>query len=130
MVPVVVVSARGEERLRSGHPWIYRTDVAVARAGAGDIVQAYATGFGATNPSYGLGVIPGAAGTLSNPYSVTLGGVPIPPADILYAGISPCCAGFYQLDLTVPAGIPSGPQPLIITIAGVPSPPEAFIQIH
>src|SRR5262249_62020696 len=39
MVPVVVVSARGEERLRSGHPWIYRTDVAVARAGAGDIVQ-------------------------------------------------------------------------------------------
>ena len=39
MAPVVVVSARGEERLRSGHPWIYRTDVADARAGAGDIVQ-------------------------------------------------------------------------------------------
>src|SRR5438094_7532209 len=39
MLPVVVVSARGEERLRSGHPWIYRTDVADARAGAGDIVQ-------------------------------------------------------------------------------------------
>src|SRR5262249_40690565 len=39
MSPVVVVSARGEERLRSGHPWIYRTDVADARAGAGDIGQ-------------------------------------------------------------------------------------------
>jgi 23S rRNA (cytosine1962-C5)-methyltransferase len=39
MLPVVVVSARGEERLRSGHPWIYRSDVADARAGAGDIVQ-------------------------------------------------------------------------------------------
>jgi len=39
MFPVVVVSARGEERLRSGHPWIYRADVADARAGAGDIVQ-------------------------------------------------------------------------------------------
>src|SRR5438445_8390002 len=39
MVSVVVVSARGEERLRSGHPWIYRADVADARAGAGDIVQ-------------------------------------------------------------------------------------------
>jgi len=39
MLPVVVISARGEERLRSGHPWIYRTDVADARAGAGDIVQ-------------------------------------------------------------------------------------------
>jgi len=39
MFPVVVVSARGEERLLSGHPWIYRADVADARAGAGDIVQ-------------------------------------------------------------------------------------------
>src|SRR5215471_8597313 len=39
MFPVVVISARGEERLRSGHPWIYRTDVADARAAAGEIVQ-------------------------------------------------------------------------------------------
>jgi 23S rRNA (cytosine1962-C5)-methyltransferase len=37
--PVVVVSPRGEERLRSGHPWIYRADVADVRAEAGDIVQ-------------------------------------------------------------------------------------------
>ena len=33
------ISARGEERLRGGHPWIYRADVADARAAAGDIVQ-------------------------------------------------------------------------------------------
>src|SRR3954467_14563476 len=39
MVPAVVISTRGEERLRSGHPWIYRTDVADAHAAAGDIVQ-------------------------------------------------------------------------------------------
>ena len=39
MVPAVVISARGEERLRGGHPWIYRSDVADARAAAGDIVQ-------------------------------------------------------------------------------------------
>src|SRR4029453_15554980 len=25
MIPIVVISARGEARLRSGHPWIYRT---------------------------------------------------------------------------------------------------------
>ena len=32
--PTVVISARGEERLRGGHPWIYRADVAdVARRG-------------------------------------------------------------------------------------------------
>jgi 23S rRNA (cytosine1962-C5)-methyltransferase len=35
----VVISARGEERLRGGHPWIYCADVAEARAAAGDIVQ-------------------------------------------------------------------------------------------
>src|SRR6267142_1920011 len=39
MLPSVVISARGEERLRSGHPWIYRADVPDARAQAGDIVQ-------------------------------------------------------------------------------------------
>src|SRR5262249_27769440 len=39
MVPAVVISARGEERLRSGHPWIYRTDIVDAHAAAGDIVQ-------------------------------------------------------------------------------------------
>src|SRR5436305_14227028 len=39
MIPTVSISSRGEERLRSGHPWIYRTDVADARAAAGDIVQ-------------------------------------------------------------------------------------------
>ena len=39
MVPTVVISARGEERLRNGHPWIYRADVADAHAAAGDIVQ-------------------------------------------------------------------------------------------
>src|SRR5437762_5433542 len=39
MIPTVSISTRGEERLRSGHPWIYRTDVADARAAAGEIVQ-------------------------------------------------------------------------------------------
>ena len=31
MMPTVVISARGDERLRSGHPWIYRADVADVR---------------------------------------------------------------------------------------------------
>jgi 23S rRNA (cytosine1962-C5)-methyltransferase len=34
----VHVSPRGEERLRRGHPWIYRTDVAPGTAAAGDVV--------------------------------------------------------------------------------------------
>ena len=35
----VTISPRGEERIRNGHPWIYRSDVASASAGAGTVVQ-------------------------------------------------------------------------------------------
>src|SRR3954469_3665599 len=38
LTPTVTISARGEERLRSGHPWIYRTDIKDANADAGDRV--------------------------------------------------------------------------------------------
>jgi len=37
--PAVVISARGKERVRSGHPWIYRSDVVDVHAGGGDIVE-------------------------------------------------------------------------------------------
>jgi 23S rRNA (cytosine1962-C5)-methyltransferase len=39
MPPSVVVSARGEQRIRSGHPWIYRADVMEAAADSGEIVE-------------------------------------------------------------------------------------------
>ena len=35
----VVITQRGEERLRSGHPWIYRSDIARSDASAGDTVR-------------------------------------------------------------------------------------------
>src|SRR5262245_41601124 len=38
MLPTVTVSARGADRVHSGHPWIYRGDVAAVRAVAGDVV--------------------------------------------------------------------------------------------
>jgi uncharacterized protein (TIGR03437 family) len=104
--------------------------VTLAPGNPGDIVQAYGTGWGPTTPSFGLGVLPGAAGTLSSPYSLTLGGAPIPASAILYAGISPCCAGLYQLDFTIPAGTPAGSLPLVLSVAGEPSPPAAFIAVQ
>jgi 23S rRNA (cytosine1962-C5)-methyltransferase len=39
MPPVVVVTRRGADRIRAGHPWIYRSDVARADAEPGDIVR-------------------------------------------------------------------------------------------
>jgi len=38
MTATASLSARGEDRLRSGHPWIYRADVSDVRAEAGDVV--------------------------------------------------------------------------------------------
>jgi 23S rRNA (cytosine1962-C5)-methyltransferase len=35
----VVISARGEQRVRTGHPWIYRADVVDVEATGGDIVK-------------------------------------------------------------------------------------------
>ena len=37
--PSVVIGARGEQRVRAGHPWIYRADVVDVAAAAGDIVR-------------------------------------------------------------------------------------------
>ena len=39
MTPHAAVSRRGAERVRTGHPWIYRSDIADAKAGRGDIVR-------------------------------------------------------------------------------------------
>ena len=38
MRPSVVISPRGEQRIRAGHPWIYRTDVTHVEADGGDLV--------------------------------------------------------------------------------------------
>ncbi len=39
MAPSVSISARGEQRVRHGHPWIYRADVVDVDAAGGDLVR-------------------------------------------------------------------------------------------
>src|SRR6516225_4287931 len=38
-MPSVSIGRRGEERVRAGHPWIYRSDVTDVDASAGDLVE-------------------------------------------------------------------------------------------
>jgi 23S rRNA (cytosine1962-C5)-methyltransferase len=40
---VVTITHRGEERIRSGHPWIYKSDVAKTEATGGDTVRVVGT---------------------------------------------------------------------------------------
>ena len=44
MSPTVVVSGRGRDRVRAGHPWIYRSDVVRAQAEPGDLVRVIGEG--------------------------------------------------------------------------------------
>ena len=37
--PTAVITRKGAERVRSGHPWIYRSDVSELRADAGSVVE-------------------------------------------------------------------------------------------
>jgi 23S rRNA (cytosine1962-C5)-methyltransferase len=43
-MPSATIGARGVERLRAGHPWIYRSDVTGVEAAAGDLVEVVARG--------------------------------------------------------------------------------------
>jgi uncharacterized protein (TIGR03437 family) len=80
--------------------------------GEGDVTPAVITGFAPNEPVSGL-----PAPTL--PLSLTVGGV---PAMIDFAGI-PDLVGVTQINFTVPTGVPVGPQPVVVTVGSVSSPP-------
>jgi len=95
----------------------------------GDIVTAFGVGWGATTPSEPIGTLDPVPSVLSSSYSLTLGGVAVPTSDILYIGLSPLSAGLYQVNFTVPSGVPSGNQPLVLTVDGVTTTSNAYIAI-
>jgi uncharacterized protein (TIGR03437 family) len=98
-------------------------------AKSGDYLTLFATGFGATNPSFAPGVLPSGTAAVTAPVSITFGGVTLKASDILYVGVSQF-AGLYQVNLQVPAGVASGDQPLVITVGGATSPASAFITVQ
>jgi uncharacterized protein (TIGR03437 family) len=95
----------------------------------GEYLTLFATGFGATNPSFAPGVLPSGNAPVTAAVSITLGGVTLDPSQILYVGLSQY-AGLYQVNLQVPAGVPDGNQPVVITVGGVASPADAFITVQ
>lgn len=98
-------------------------------AKTGDYLTLFATGFGATNPSFAAGVLPTGTAPVTAPVSISFGGIALPQSDILYVGLSQF-AGLYQVNIQVPSGVPDGSQPLVITVGGVASPASAFITVQ
>jgi len=87
-------------------------------AATGSVVAVYMTGEGATNTTPPDGAIAPVNGTGLYkpllPVTATVGGI---PATVLYYGSAPGeVYGVMQVNLTIPAGVSSGPQPVAITV--------------
>ena len=91
-------------------------------AKAGDALVIYCTGLGSVSPDAvaGSAVPSDALRQTVNPVTLTIGGVNAPVA---FAGLTPGLTGLYQVNATVPAGVPVGGQvPVVLNIAGTASP--------
>jgi uncharacterized protein (TIGR03437 family) len=95
-------------------------------AQAGNVLTAFGVGFGATTSTATPGTIASAAAALTSPYSLTLGGK---TAIVSYAGLTPSFAGLYQVNFTVPPGLPAGNQALVLTVNEVATPSGAFLTV-
>ncbi len=100
-----------------------------APAHPNEYVTVYATGFGATNPLVLPGVFPAQLAQVTGSVTVILGGVAIPAANVLYAGVTPGGPGLYQVNLLIPASTPNGDLPLIIQIGSQQSPAGAYLTV-
>jgi len=85
----------------------------------------YGVGFGATDPLVKSGEAVTAAAATVNPVTVTIGGVNAP---VTYSGI--VGVGLYQINVTVPAGIPSGDQPITAAVSGIQTDPGRVVTIQ
>jgi len=97
-----------------------------APAKAADVLTAFGVGWGATTSTASIGTLATAAATLTNSYSLTLGGMPV---QVSYAGLTPGFAGLYQINFTVPSGLSAGNQPLVLTVDGVQTEAMAYIAV-
>jgi uncharacterized protein (TIGR03437 family) len=94
-----------------------------------EYVTVYGTGWGATNPAVPAGSLPAQLAPVTAQVTVTLGGVVMPAANVLYAGVTPGSAGLYQLNLLIPSDTPNGDLPLIIQMSGQQSPAGGYLTV-
>jgi uncharacterized protein (TIGR03437 family) len=94
-------------------------------AAPGDIITLYITGAGLVTPSVATGAGPDPSTPLANlpapvqNTTMTVGGVPV--GNITFVGIPWGLVGAVQVNYQVPSGVGPGPQPVVVSVGGVPS---------
>jgi len=100
----------------------YSINSAAHPARAGDVLTVYAIGFGATSPSVAAGAPAPSAEPLARVTgspSVAFGtGFFAQEVTPLFAGLTPTAAGLYQVNVSVPAGLPSGAVNMTVSFSG------------
>ena len=106
----------------------YSLNVRLNPAARGSVIAIYLTGAGVTNPASVDGAITGVTPPFpalpqSVAVGVTIGGVAVPAANIVYSGAAPeAVEGLTQFDVVIPATVTPGPSvPIVVTIGGVSS---------
>ena len=81
----------------------------------GETIVLYGIGFGGTTPAFATGQIADKAYPVSTLPIATLGGR---TAAVAYAGLVASLSSVYQVNLTVPADMPDGDWPLVVSVGG------------
>ena len=118
LAPVQPGVAASNGRVTAQHALDFSPVTPDSPATGGEMIILTLVGMGASDPPVSSG-----AAAPSDPLATTViqpmvtgGG---PQADIVFAALMPGAVGLYQIELTVPAGLPSGDQPVVVAQGGV-----------
>jgi uncharacterized protein (TIGR03437 family) len=50
------------------------------------------------------------------------------PAPVTFSGLAPLNVGLYQVNVAVPAGVPSGIQPVVLSIGGLSASTSVIVE--
>jgi uncharacterized protein (TIGR03437 family) len=91
----------------------------------GDVIELYGTGFGPTTTAVDPGLVFSGAYPASNAVTMTIGGI---AANVSFAGL--VGPGLYQINVTVPPGLPNGDNAVAASVAGLNTQAGALLKVQ
>ena len=92
-----------------------------APAVPGEVILIFCTGLGSVQPEVPSGNVAPTAEPLARTVTLPMVNIAGIAADVAFSGLAPAFVGLYQVNVQVPAGVPSGTQEVEIIIDGLPS---------